>query len=127
MIKSEFGKIAINVWEKSGECQLRFLSDFSDHDAYLCTLNEKGIDNLICLLEYAKRKNKEWKETVERIVKTTNFSKLYNEFEERYNKYPVQMSYAEAFGHAYQDGLIDELTYTVAQNYYGKLWNYVGD
>lgn len=56
-----------------------------------------------------------------------DFTKMYNEFENKYNKYPVQMSRAEAFGNAFHDGLIDEKTYNDAREYYKNLWNYVGD
>ena len=56
-----------------------------------------------------------------------DFSKMYNEFERRYNPYPVQMSRAEAFSKALQDGLIDKETYQQAHDYYGSLWFYVGD
>lgn len=56
-----------------------------------------------------------------------NFTKMYEEFERKYNKYPVQMGRYEAFGRALQDGLIDQETYNEAREYYGSLWNYVGD
>ncbi len=56
-----------------------------------------------------------------------NFTKMYNEFEDKYNPYPVQMSRSKAFRCALDDGLIDEETYKAAQQYFGKLWNYVGD
>ena len=56
-----------------------------------------------------------------------NFNEMYNEFETKYNPYPVQMSRAEAFGHALKDGLITEEVYHEARKYYGSLWFYVGD
>lgn len=56
-----------------------------------------------------------------------DFSKMYNEFEKKYNPYPIQMSREEAFRNAWQDGLIDKETYNEAREYYGNLWNYVGD
>lgn len=56
-----------------------------------------------------------------------NFNKMYDEFERKYNKYPVQMGRYEAFGRALEDGLIDQETYDEARKYYGSLWNYVGD
>lgn len=52
---------------------------------------------------------------------------MYNEFERKYNPYPVQMSRADAFSHALKDGLIDDETYKKAREYYGNLWFYVGD
>ena len=56
-----------------------------------------------------------------------DFNKMYHEFEDKYNRLPVQMSRAEAFGKAKRDGLIDEETYSKAREYFGKLWFYVGD
>lgn len=51
----------------------------------------------------------------------------YNEFEKKYNPYPVQMSRAEAFGKALRDGLITEEEYGQAREYAGNLWFYTGD
>lgn len=51
----------------------------------------------------------------------------YDEFEKKYNPYPVQMSRAEAFGKALRDGLITEEEYKQAREYAGKLWFYTGD
>ena len=55
------------------------------------------------------------------------FNKMYNEFERKYNPYPVQMSRADAFGHALEDNLITKEVYDAAREYYGNLWFYVGD
>jgi hypothetical protein len=51
----------------------------------------------------------------------------YNEFEKKYNPYPVQMSRAEAFSKALHDGLITEEEYRQAHEYAGNLWFYTGD
>ena len=56
-----------------------------------------------------------------------SFSEMYEEFEHKYNPYPVQMSRAEAFARALDDGLIDQETYSAARKYYGSLLFYVGD
>ena len=56
-----------------------------------------------------------------------NFDEMYLSFEDRYNKYPVQMSRASAFGRALDDGLITKAIYSEARKYYGDLWFYVGD
>lgn len=56
-----------------------------------------------------------------------DFNEMYNEFEGRYNPYPVQMSRAEAFRRALADGLITEEVYHQAYEYYGNLWFYTGD
>lgn len=55
------------------------------------------------------------------------WNKLYSEFERKYNPYPVQMSRAEAFGKALNDGLITDEEYREACEFYGSLWNYTGD
>ena len=56
-----------------------------------------------------------------------DFGELYHEFEEKYNKYPVQMAPYEAFRYAKDDGLITEKDYADAAKYFGKRWNYTGD
>ena len=55
------------------------------------------------------------------------WSELYKKFEGMYNPYPVQMSRAEAFGKAMDDGLITEEEYKEARDFYGDLWYYTGD
>lgn len=55
------------------------------------------------------------------------WNELYNKFEGMYNPYPVQMSFAEAFGKAMDDGLITDDEYKGAREFYGNLWNYTGD
>ncbi len=61
------------------------------------------------------------------IDPTKDYSKMYAEFEEKYNTYPIQMAAYDAFRHALSDKLIDEETYQEAREYFGNLWNYVGD
>ena len=62
------------------------------------------------------------------MAKTSReWSKLYNKFEGMYNPYPVQMSRAEAFDKARDDGLITDEEYKEAREFYGSLWNYTGD
>lgn len=56
-----------------------------------------------------------------------SFREMYKEFERKYNKYPVDMARSQAFLCALNDGIIDEQTYEQAKEYYGDLWNYVGD
>ena len=55
------------------------------------------------------------------------WNELYNKFERMYNPYPVQMSRAETFSKAVDDGLITEEEYVEAREVYGKLWYYTGD
>ena len=55
------------------------------------------------------------------------WDELYNKFEGMYDPYPVQMSRAEIFGNAMEDGLITDEEYKEAQEFYGNLWYYTGD
>lgn len=55
------------------------------------------------------------------------WNELYNKFEGIYNPYPTQMSRAEAFHKAMDDGLITIEEYEEARKFYGNLWNYTGD
>lgn len=55
-----------------------------------------------------------------------NINKLYNELERRYED-GGYVSRATIFNRALNEGLIDEQTRNQAREYYGKLWNYVGD
>lgn len=55
------------------------------------------------------------------------WSELYKKFEDIYNPYPVQMSRAEAFSKAKNDGLITDEEYIEARKFYGNLWYYTGD
>lgn len=56
-----------------------------------------------------------------------DFDSMYEKFEEKYNKYPVQMPRSEAFRNAYHDGLITLDQLNAARLYFGYLWHYVGD
>ena len=93
----------------------------------LCWFNEKELGKLIRYLTEAKEKLETRKARIEKIISTTYFDRLYGEFEDRYNKYPVQMARSHAFSCALKEGLIDQDTYDAAERYYGRLWNYVGD
>lgn len=56
-----------------------------------------------------------------------DFTSMYLEFEHKFNPYPVQMSRNKAFYNAYKEGLITEEVFNKARDYYGSLWDYVGD
>ncbi len=62
-----------------------------------------------------------------KAIEKKDFTTMYSIFENMYNPYPVQMSREEAFRHARNEGLISEAIYRHAREYYGSLWNYVGD
>lgn len=56
-----------------------------------------------------------------------DYDKMYNEFERKYNPYPVQMSRCEVFRNALNDGLVTKEQYKEARDYFGNLWFYTGD
>lgn len=126
MLETEFGKIMIKDFGDE-YTRVEFMSDFSDDDTYLCTLGRKQLNDLIQALNRQKDLIDKRIEKINRLMETTNFSKIYNDMDEKYNKYPVMMTYGTAFGYALSDGIIDQDIYDAAYKYYGKLWNYVGD
>ena len=128
MIETEYTKLEV-TGDKDEVCLRIEDKDADESYGYLnlCWLNETQLDRLIKELQTAKRRLEEHRVRTEEIIRTVNISKMYAEFEERYNEYPVQMSRAEAFGRALNDGLIDQDTYDAAYKVYKRLWNYVGD
>lgn len=59
---------------------------------------------------------------------STMYTKNMNKTSGRkYNPYPVQMSRADAFSKAKDDGLITDEEYKEAREIYGDLWFYTGD
>lgn len=133
MIETEFKTIRVQTSDKLIDDEVRI--SIEDNDPYgfgdarlnLCWLNEKEVGRLITYLQEAKKRLEAKRLKMEKIIDETNFSSLYNEFERKFNPYPVQMARYEAFGKALSEGLIDEDTYYAAEKYYGRLWNYVGD
>ena len=110
------------------EVILRWIArDFDDENLNILFLTEYAAKELVANLQHALTEMEEKRRRIEEITSKTNFTRLYQQFEDKYNKYPVQMSRAEAFGRAHADGLIDDDTYDAAYMYYKRLWNYVGD
>lgn len=66
-------------------------------------------------------------EEVKQAIKEKDWSTVYNKAEGWYNKYPVQMSRSEVFTNLEKDEYITQEERTEAYNYFGSLWNYVGD
>lgn len=93
----------------------------------LVWMTEKETEKLIGELQKQVEELKTKRQRLDEVIRTTDFSSLYREFEQRYNKYPVQMSCSEAFGRALSEGLIDQDVYDAAFKFYKRLWNYVGD
>lgn len=133
MIETEFKTIRVQTSDKLIDDEVRI--SIEDNDPYgfgdarlnLCWLKEKEVGRLITYLQEAKKRLEAKRLKMEKIINEINFSSLYNEFERKFNPYPVQMARYEAFGKALSEGLIDEDTYYAAERYYGRLWNYVGD
>lgn len=97
------------------------------YKVYKVFLDEKELNNLIATLDSAKRRLDEEEKIRKEKMRTIDFHGLYSQFAKKYNSYPIDMSYSDAFGHALRDGLIDEELYNLAAEYYGRMWNYVGD
>lgn len=95
------------------------------HCYHLCYVPKAYIADVFPnLYPLTKNKNEE-PEKLDTIK--LDFTSMYLEFERKYNPYPVQMSRRDAFYHAYNEGLITEEIYDKASDYFGSLWNYVGD
>lgn len=88
-------------------------------------LNEKMVQEMRDLME--QHLEEQAYDMIRDAVMRKDFTQMYNLFEQRYNKYPVQMSRAEAFGKASDEGLITKDILAEAQTFYGNLWFYVGD
>ena len=79
------------------------------------------------------RKELEEKEKQEKIekakeaIKNKKWDEVYKLTERWYNHYPVDMSRSEVFTNLEKDGYITQEERTEAYNYFGSLWNYVGD
>lgn len=107
--------------------RLEFISDFEEDSTYLVTLDQKNLERMIHILTDINDRFKKRKERRSELMRTTNFTKIYSDMEQKYHPYPTQMARNDAFGHALADGIIDKETYFAAREYYGNLWSYVGD
>lgn len=78
--------------------------------------------------EYREKEEVEKKkEKVRKAIKEKQWDDVYRWTERWYNHYPVQMSRAEVFSNLKEEGYITQEERTEAYNYFGSLWNYVGD
>lgn len=127
MITTEFGKINVKESVVDYSTRLEFISDSEEDSTYLVTLDQKNLEQMIHILTDINNRFKKQKERRKELMTTTNFTKIYSDMEQKHHPYPTQMARSDAFGHALADGIIDEETYLAAREYYGKLWNYVGD
>lgn len=126
MVESMFGKITVKECGDY-EAQIKFESVFEEDPLYLATVDERGLNRLIFELTQVKNNFKKLRERRKEIMMKTDFATIYNDMERKYHPYPTEMACSDAFGHALEDGIIDKETYNAAREYYGKLWNYVGD
>lgn len=82
--------------------------------------------------EYEKKEKEEQekqkkKEKVMEAIVNNKWDEVYRLTEGWYNHYPVQMGRYEVFRYLLQDGYITEEDEKEARDYFGSLWNYVGD
>lgn len=115
----------LKIVKKNDDC-IRLIQDHYDGTRILI-MNMSNFNKFVGNLQKMKIFIENEKIRKEELLKKYNISKMYREFEERYNKYPVEMSACTAFGKALADRLITKEVYDLAADYYGKLWNYVGD
>ena len=94
-------------------------------DAYAEAMNELKLNEK--MVQEMQDFEEQTYDMIRDAVAKKDFTQMYNLFEQRYNKYPVQMSRAEAFGKASDEGLITKDILAEAQTFYGNLWFYVGD
>lgn len=77
--------------------------------------------------ELAEKEKQEKIEKAKEAIKNKKWDDVYRLTERWYNHYPVQMSRSEVFTNLEKDGYITQEERTEAHNYFGSLWNYVGD
>ena len=126
MIETEYKTIKV-VTEKERVCLRIEDKDSVFGELNLCWFTAGEARKLIGYLQDSVKKLEGYEARINELINTTYFDKLYGEFEDKYNPYPVQMSRESAFGHALRDGLITEDLYDAARRYYKRLWSYVGD
>ena len=126
MIETEYKTIKV-VTEKERVCLRIEDKDSVFGELNLCWFTAGETRKLIGYLQDSVKKLEGYEARINELINTTYFDKLYGEFEDKYNPYPVQMSRESAFGHALRDGLITEDLYDAARRYYKRLWDYVGD
>ena len=128
-IKVEWGLRDLMEKRRDPHVSLRWTNHntYEDDVENILIMSRDSAKNLIQKLETALEEMDKKEKRMNMILSSTNFYKLYDEFDKRYNPYPVQMSRAEAFGKALGEGLICKDVYDAAHEYYGNLWCYVGD
>lgn len=77
--------------------------------------------------EIEEREKQKKIEKAKEAIKNKKWDEVYKLTERWYNHYPVEMSRSEVFTNLEKDGYITQEERTEAYNYFGSLWNYVGD
>lgn len=77
--------------------------------------------------EVLEEREKIKKEEVKKAIKKKDWTTVYNKAEGWYNKYPVQMGRYEVFRYLKEDGYVTDEEVSEARDYFGNLWDYVGD
>lgn len=89
--------------------------------------NYLALEKVNELAEEVEKEKQEKIEKVKEAIKNKKWDEVYHLTERWYNHYPVQMSRSEVFTNLETDGYITQEERTEAYNYFGSLWNYVGD
>ena len=77
--------------------------------------------------EAEEKKEAAWKRKVKKAVEQKNFRALEDLFDQKYAGGPWHPSPASVFGQACDNGDISEDILQMAEEHFGKLWNYSGD
>ena len=109
------------------EIYIHWQDKWTGEELNILFMKKEEAKKLVNLLNKTIEDMDEHEARIKETISTTNFGKLYKEFEDRYNPYPVQMSRAECFGRARSEGLITDDLYNAARRFYKGLWSYVGD
>ena len=109
------------------EVYIRWTDKWTGEELNILFMRKEEAKKVIQLIQKALDDMDEHEKKIQQIIAETDFRRLYKEFEDKYNPYPVQMSRESAFRHAMSDGLITRDLYDAAARFYKGLWSYVGD
>ena len=77
--------------------------------------------------EQKEKAEAEWRRKVKKAVEQRNWSRLEDLFDEKYSPYPYHPAPSSVFGQARAEGVISDEIYDMAEEHFGRLWNYSGD
>lgn len=126
---AEKDKEIVDMREKYAEDMNKVINDLTnkikEKDEEINTYKTKFSE--IARKELEEKAAEERKEKAKEAIKNKKWDEVYKLTERWYNHYPVQMSRSEVFTNLEKDGYITQEERTEAYNYFGSLWNYVGD